>query len=141
MAFAERGAKRAARDAAIAARRSGHLQRVIVVSSSMVYESATVFPTPEGAQLTSPPPVSTYGFQKLAVEYFARAARGIHENSAVLVTVGIAMVKYNGDDPGKLQGNKVSDAAKAAFEKMEKVQYSAVSTGLKELAGCPDCRG
>jgi UDP-glucose 4-epimerase len=61
-------------DAAIAARRNGHLQRVIVVSSSMVYESATVFPTPEGAQLTSPPPVSTYGFQKLASEYFARGA-------------------------------------------------------------------
>ena len=40
----------------------------------MVYESATVFPTPEGAQLTSPPPVSTYGFQKLASEYFAKGA-------------------------------------------------------------------
>ena len=46
-------------DAAIAAHSDGHLQRIIVVSSSMVYESATVFPTPEGAQLTSPPPVST----------------------------------------------------------------------------------
>jgi UDP-glucose 4-epimerase len=45
-----------------------------VMSSSMVYESATVFPTPEGAQLTSPPPVSTYGFQKLASEYFAKGA-------------------------------------------------------------------
>ena len=44
------------------------------VSSSMVYESATVFPTPEGAQLTSPPPISTYGFQKLASEYFAKGA-------------------------------------------------------------------
>ena len=42
--------------------------------SSMVYESATVFPTPEGAQLTSPPPISTYGFQKLASEYFAKGA-------------------------------------------------------------------
>jgi nucleoside-diphosphate-sugar epimerase len=40
----------------------------------MVYESASVFPTPEGAQLTSPPPVSTYGFQKLAAEYFAKGA-------------------------------------------------------------------
>jgi UDP-glucose 4-epimerase len=59
-------------DAAIAAHRDGHLQRIIVMSSSMVYESATVFPTPEGAQLSSPPPVSTYGFQKLASEYFAR---------------------------------------------------------------------
>ena len=61
-------------DAAIAAHRDGHLSRIIVVSSSMVYESATVFPTPEGAQLTSPPPISTYGFQKLAAEYFAKGA-------------------------------------------------------------------
>jgi nucleoside-diphosphate-sugar epimerase len=61
-------------DAAIAAHRDGHLARIVVVSSSMVYESATIFPTPEGAQLTSPPPVSTYGFQKLASEYFAKGA-------------------------------------------------------------------
>jgi UDP-glucose 4-epimerase len=46
-------------DAAIAARRDGRLQRIVVMSSSMVYESADVFPTPEGAQLSSPPPVST----------------------------------------------------------------------------------
>src|SRR4029453_3471977 len=61
-------------DAAIAAHRNGDLGRIVVVSSSMVYESATVFPTPEGAQLTSPPPISTYGFQKLASEYFAKGA-------------------------------------------------------------------
>jgi UDP-glucose 4-epimerase len=61
-------------DGAIAAHRDGHLGRIIVVSSSMVYESSTVFPTPEGAQLTSPPPISTYGFQKLASEYFAKGA-------------------------------------------------------------------
>ena len=61
-------------DAAIAAHRAGRLKRIVVVSSSMVYESATVFPSPEGAELTSPPPVSTYGFQKLASEYFAKGA-------------------------------------------------------------------
>ena len=61
-------------DAAIAAHRDEHLERIIVMSSSMVYESASVFPTPEGAQLTSPPPISTYGFQKLAAEYFAQGA-------------------------------------------------------------------
>ena len=61
-------------DAAIAAHRAGRLQRIVVVSSSMVYESASVFPTPEGAQLTSAPPISTYGFQKLASEYFAKGA-------------------------------------------------------------------
>jgi UDP-glucose 4-epimerase len=61
-------------DAAIAAHREGHLERITVISSSMVYESATVFPTPEGAEKTSPPPISTYGFQKLASEYFAAGA-------------------------------------------------------------------
>jgi len=61
-------------DAAIASFRAGRLAKINVLSSSMVFESATVFPTPEGAQLTSPPPISTYGFQKLSSEYFARGA-------------------------------------------------------------------
>jgi UDP-glucose 4-epimerase len=61
-------------DAALAARRIGRLQRIVVLSSSMVFESATEFPTPEDAVRTSPPPTSTYGFQKLATEYFARGA-------------------------------------------------------------------
>jgi UDP-glucose 4-epimerase len=50
------------------------LKKITVLSSSMVYESTTVYPTPEGAQLSSPPPMSTYGFQKLACEFFARGA-------------------------------------------------------------------
>jgi UDP-glucose 4-epimerase len=66
-------------DAAIEAHARGELQRIIVLSSSMVYESTTIFPTPEGAQLTSPPPVSTYGFQKLASEYFAKGAWEQHQ--------------------------------------------------------------
>src|SRR5262245_58553393 len=61
-------------DAAISARREGHLGRIVVMSSSMVFESTDQFPTPEGAQLSSPPPDSTYGFQKLAAEYFAKGA-------------------------------------------------------------------
>jgi UDP-glucose 4-epimerase len=61
-------------DAAIAAHLDGHLERIVVISSSMVFESSAQFPTPEGAQLTSPPPLSTYGFQKLASEYFAKGA-------------------------------------------------------------------
>src|SRR5213594_4391364 len=65
-------------DAAIAAFRGGRLRKITVISSSMVFESAAVFPTPEGAQLTSPPPRSTYGFQKLATEFFARGAREQH---------------------------------------------------------------
>jgi nucleoside-diphosphate-sugar epimerase len=71
-------------DAAIAARRGGHLERITVISSSMVFESAEVFPTPEGAQLTNPPPRSTYGFQKLAVEFFAH---GAHEQYLLPYTI------------------------------------------------------
>jgi UDP-glucose 4-epimerase len=66
-------------DAAVGAHRDAHLERIVVVSSSMVYESTAVFPTPEGAQLTSPPPRSTYGFQKLASEYFAQGAWEQHQ--------------------------------------------------------------
>ena len=61
-------------DAALEARRNGELKRIVVISSSMVFESTTLFPTPEGAELSSPPPLSTYGFQKLASEYFAKGA-------------------------------------------------------------------
>lgn len=61
-------------DAAIQAFQKGRLKKINVLSSSMVYESTTQFPTPEGSQLTSQPPVSTYGFQKLASEYFAKGA-------------------------------------------------------------------
>ncbi len=61
-------------DAALDAFRHHHLQKITVLSSSMVYECADIFPTPEGTQRTSPPPQSTYGFQKLASEYFAQGA-------------------------------------------------------------------
>ena len=62
-------------DAAIRAHREGRLEKITVLSSSMVYENATEFPTPEGHERACPPPTSTYGFQKLACEYFARGAR------------------------------------------------------------------
>jgi nucleoside-diphosphate-sugar epimerase len=40
----------------------------------MVFESTDSWPSVEGDELRIPPPLSSYGFQKLAVEYFARAA-------------------------------------------------------------------
>ena len=61
-------------DAAIWAHKEARLKKITVVSSSMVYESTTVYPTPEGEERKSPPPLSTYGFQKLATEYFAKGA-------------------------------------------------------------------
>jgi nucleoside-diphosphate-sugar epimerase len=40
----------------------------------MVFESTTHWPSVEGDERKVPPPLSSYGFQKLAVEYFAHAA-------------------------------------------------------------------
>ncbi len=61
-------------DAALWAFREKHLKKINVMSSSMVFESTKIFPTPEGEQLKCPPPLSTYGFQKLSCEYFAKGA-------------------------------------------------------------------
>ena len=61
-------------DAAIQAHAAGRLEKVTYLSSSMVFESTDRWPSSEGDELAVPPPNSSYGFQKLAVEYFARAA-------------------------------------------------------------------
>lgn len=61
-------------DATIAARKSGKLKKINIVSSSMVFENTSKYPTPEGEERRCPPPSSTYGFQKLAGEYFTQGA-------------------------------------------------------------------
>jgi UDP-glucose 4-epimerase len=53
---------------------TGKLQKVTYLSSSMVFESTTTWPSVEGDERKVAPPLSSYGFQKLAVEYFAKAA-------------------------------------------------------------------
>lgn len=62
-------------DAAIKVKQNGgRLEKVTYMSSSMVFESTDRWPSKEGDERLVPPPLSSYGFQKLAVEYFARAA-------------------------------------------------------------------
>jgi UDP-glucose 4-epimerase len=61
-------------DAAIKAHADGRLAKVTYLSSSMVFESATTWPSHEGQEREIAPPLSSYGFQKLAVEYYAKAA-------------------------------------------------------------------
>jgi len=52
-------------DAAIYSHRYHRLKKITVMSSSMVFENTTLFPTPESARRS---------FQKLATEYFAQGA-------------------------------------------------------------------
>ncbi len=55
-----------------------HVERLVYVSSSMVFENATDFPTSETHLLECPAPRSAYGFSKLAGEVYARAAHDEH---------------------------------------------------------------
>lgn len=61
-------------DAAVHAYKNFRLKKITVISSSMVYESTDIFPSYESDLSKIPSPKSTYGFQKLAVEYFAKGA-------------------------------------------------------------------
>jgi nucleoside-diphosphate-sugar epimerase len=61
-------------DSAIHAHKNHKLKRIVILSSSMVFESTDIYPTPEHVLAKTPPPLSTYGFQKLACEYFCKGA-------------------------------------------------------------------
>jgi UDP-glucose 4-epimerase len=54
------------------------LERLVYVSSSMVFERATEFPTTEEHLLHCPAPRSAYGFSKLSGEVYVRAAHDEH---------------------------------------------------------------
>jgi UDP-glucose 4-epimerase len=89
-------------DAAIRAHQEGRLKKVTYMSSSMVFESATEWPSFEGQERQVPPPLSSYGFQKLAVEYFAKAAWDQYKLPYTIVRpfncVGIGESRALGDE-------------------------------------------
>jgi UDP-glucose 4-epimerase len=88
-------------DAAIQAHRTGRLRKVTYLSSSMVFESTDRWPSKEGDERRIPPPLSSYGFQKLAVEYYARAAWDQHKLPYTIVRpfncVGVGEGRALGD--------------------------------------------
>jgi len=54
------------------------VERFTYVSSSMVFEQAELFPTPEEYLPRCPTPISAYGFSKLTGEVYCRAAHDEH---------------------------------------------------------------
>jgi UDP-glucose 4-epimerase len=72
------------------------VQRFLYVSSSMVFERATEFPTTEAHLDSCPPPRSAYGFSKLAGEVYTRAA---HEQHDLRYTI---CRPFNAYGPGEL---------------------------------------
>jgi UDP-glucose 4-epimerase len=55
------------------------VERLVYVSSSMVFEQAFEFPTPESHLVECPAPRSAYGFSKLAGEVYCRALHDEHD--------------------------------------------------------------
>jgi nucleoside-diphosphate-sugar epimerase len=72
------------------------VERLVYVSSSMVFERATEFPTTEEHLLQCPPPRSAYGFSKLSGEVYARAA---HDEHGLRYTI---CRPFNAYGPGEL---------------------------------------
>jgi UDP-glucose 4-epimerase len=72
------------------------VERLVYVSSSMVFERATTFPTTEAHASACPAPRSAYGFSKLAGEVYARAA---HDEHGLVYTI---CRPFNAYGPGEL---------------------------------------
>jgi nucleoside-diphosphate-sugar epimerase len=78
--------------------------KIVCLSSSMVFERATAFPTPEIALEMTPPPMSGYGFSKLVAEYIART---YYEQYGVSFLI---LRPFNAYGPGEMAGEYVGYA-------------------------------
>ncbi len=72
------------------------VERLLYVSSSMVFENATEFPTTEEHVRSCPAPWSAYGFSKLAGEVYCRA---LHDEHGLPYTI---CRPFNAYGPGEL---------------------------------------
>jgi UDP-glucose 4-epimerase len=72
------------------------VERLVYVSSSMVFERATQFPTTEEHVVDTPIPESAYGFSKLAGEVYCRA---LHDEHGLPFTI---CRPFNAYGPGEM---------------------------------------
>ncbi len=89
--------------------------RFVYVSSSMVFERATQFPTREDHVRDCPAPWSAYGFSKLAGEVYARAA---HDQHGLRYTI---CRPFNAYGPGELPDRDEPGIAHAVPDLITKV--------------------
>ena len=91
------------------------VSRFTYVSSSMVFERATEFPTTEAHLDRCPPPHSAYGFSKLAGEVYTRAA---HDQHGLCYTI---CRPFNAYGPGELPDRDEPGIAHAVPDLIAKV--------------------
>jgi UDP-glucose 4-epimerase len=89
--------------------------RFVYVSSSMVFERATQFPTREDHVRDCPAPWSAYGFSKLAGEVYARAA---HDQHGLRYTI---CRPFNAYGPGEMPDRDEPGIAHAVPDLIAKV--------------------
>jgi nucleoside-diphosphate-sugar epimerase len=87
-------------NAVIGAALDGGIERFVYISSSMVFERARVFPTPEDHLEECPPPRSAYGFSKLTGEVHCRAA---HDEFGLPYTI---CRPFNAYGPGEMPADE-----------------------------------
>ncbi|HEY4428413.1 MAG TPA: NAD-dependent epimerase/dehydratase family protein [Solirubrobacteraceae bacterium] len=80
----------------IGAALEAQVERFVYVSSSMVFERAELFPTPEDYLPQCPVPLSAYGYSKLTGEVYCRAA---HEEHGLPFTI---CRPFNAYGPGEM---------------------------------------
>jgi UDP-glucose 4-epimerase len=91
------------------------VERFLYVSSSMVFERASEFPTAEQHLFECPPPRSAYGFSKLAGEVYTRAA---HDQHGLPYTI---CRPFNAYGPGELPDPNEPGIAHAVADLIGKV--------------------
>ncbi|CAJ1370713.1 unnamed protein product [Effrenium voratum] len=118
-------------DVCVEAQQAGFFEKVVVISSSMVYECSDSFPSKETDLKTCPPPQSTYGFQKLACEYFAKGAWEQHQVPYTIIrpfnAVGI------GEQRAKTDSEVLSGNVKLAMSHVVPDLVQKVLKGQKPL--------
>lgn len=121
----------AAFDVCVEAKQAGFLEKVVVISSSMVYECCESFPSKEADLKSCPPPQSTYGFQKLACEYFAKGAWEQHQLPYTIIrpfnAVGI------GEQRAKTDAEVLSGNVKLAMSHVVPDLVQKILKGQKPL--------
>jgi nucleoside-diphosphate-sugar epimerase len=91
------------------------VERFVYISSSMVFERATQFPTTEEHLLECPAPRSAYGFSKLSGEVYTRAA---HDQHGLRYTI---CRPFNAYGPGELPDPNEPGIAHAVPDLISKV--------------------
>jgi nucleoside-diphosphate-sugar epimerase len=115
------------------------VERLVYVSSSMVFERASEFPTTEAHLRVCPAPRSAYGFSKLSGEVYARAA---HDEHGLRYTI---CRPFNAYGPGELPepgepgiAHAVPDLIAKALERQRPLQIFGSGEQTRTLTHVDD---